>query len=122
MNMYEKTIPQLWTYIAKRFFMLIAKLTGFKSFCLALATILLCYNVIGSDIWVTVMVTVLCSTSGLKIVDSLDIANRSKNAKTSFNSMSDYNGYSTNYGTTKSKKTERIINEGKQRIRKILNG
>ena len=122
MNMYERTIPQIWNYVVKRFFMLIAKLTGFKSFCLALSTVLLCNNVISSDIWVTVMITILCRTSGLKLVDSLDIAKKVNNEKANFNSMSDYDGDSSCYGTRKSKSTERIINKGKQKIRKILNG
>ena len=78
MNMYDKPLKQLGEYIIKRFCMLIAKLTGFKSLCLILATILLCLSVIESDIWLTLIITVICSTSGLKLAENFDLTNKTK--------------------------------------------
>ncbi len=78
MNMYDKPIKQIGEYILKRFCMLIAKLTGLKSLCLALATVLLCLSVIESDVWLTVIITVICSSSGLKLAENFDLANKSK--------------------------------------------
>lgn len=79
MNMYDKPLKQIFEYIVKRFCMLIAKLTGFKSLCLALSTILLCCSVIESDVWLTVIITVICSSSGLKLAENFDISGKTKN-------------------------------------------
>lgn len=69
-TLYEKTVQELLRYALKRLVMLGAKLLGFKSFCLALATVLLVRGIIGEDIWLYVLITVVCSASGLRIADA----------------------------------------------------
>jgi hypothetical protein len=68
--LYEKSVRELLRYVLKRFVMLGAKLLGFKSFCLALATVLLGRGIISGDIWLYVVITVVCSASGLRIADA----------------------------------------------------
>lgn len=70
MNIYEKPLHEILEYVAKRALMLLSKLLGFKACCLYLATVLLIRGTIAQDIWLYVMVTVLCSTSGLRIADA----------------------------------------------------
>ena len=74
MDVYEKGWAYLAGYAGKRLVMLLAKLTGFKPFCLYLATFLLCRGIVGEEAWLTVMVTVICSASGLRLADTLDAA------------------------------------------------
>jgi hypothetical protein len=69
-TLYEKTVRELLRYALKRLVMLGAKLLGFKSFCLVLATVLLVRGIISEDIWLYVLITVVCSASGLRIADA----------------------------------------------------
>ena len=64
-----RSCKQLFKYAAKRFIVLLAKITGFKSACFILATILLYKKVIDQNIWLYTMITVVCNTSGLRIAD-----------------------------------------------------
>jgi hypothetical protein len=70
MNMYDKTFADVFAYLGKRIVMLAAKLCGFKSCCLMLATVLLEKGVIGDDVWLTVIITVICATGGLRLADA----------------------------------------------------
>lgn len=129
MNMYEKTVPELGSYIIKRFCMLIAKLTGFKSICLVLTTVLLCLKIIDAEIWLRVMLTVICTTSGLRVMDSLDIASKvnriinrgmfdEKNTNDDYASMCIDGNLSRRTSTKKKSGTSTIITNGKARLRK----
>ena len=131
MNMYEKTIPELGKYIVKRFCMLVAKLTGFKAICLFLATVLLCLGIINSDIWLSVMLTVICTTSGLKIMDSLDIAGKvnqitnrgvlyEKNSNGNDVFEHDDKSISRRNSNRANSTTSKIITEGKSKLRDTL--
>lgn len=76
MNIYDKTFKKLLDNIAKRLLILIAKLLGFKAFCLFLTTILLKSGLVSKEEWLTVMITIVCSASGIHIADNFSIANR----------------------------------------------
>lgn len=74
MDVYEKDLGYVASYTGKRALMLVAKLAGFKPCCLYLATFLLYKGIVGEDVWLTVMVTVICSASGIRLADTLDAA------------------------------------------------
>jgi hypothetical protein len=80
MSVYEKPFTDVLKYLAKRVVMLAAKLLGFKSFCLALATVLLVRRVITEDVWQTVMITVICAAGGLRLADAYSAAAAARNA------------------------------------------
>lgn len=68
---YEGGLASCLGYLAKRAVLLAAKLLGFKGFCLFLATALLFLGRIGEDVWLTLAVTLVCSASGIRVLDSL---------------------------------------------------
>ena len=70
-KLYEGGIAGCLGYLLKRVVLLGAKLVGFKGFCLFLATALLCLGRIGEDVWLTLAVTLVCSASGIRVLDSL---------------------------------------------------
>lgn len=69
MNIYDKPAKEILAYLGKRVLMLAAKLVGFKACCLYLATALLAHGVITDEVWLYVVVAVICSASGLRIAD-----------------------------------------------------
>ncbi|MBR1911270.1 MAG: hypothetical protein IJ828_02820 [Treponema sp.] len=69
MDIYKMSFKELAGHLAKRALLLAAKLMGFKAFCLFLTTILLLHGFVDKDAWLTVIITVLCSASGVHIAD-----------------------------------------------------
>lgn len=69
-SVYEGGISSCLGYLAKRAVLLAAKLLGFKGFCLFLATALLGLGRIGEDVWLTLAITLVCSASGIRVLDS----------------------------------------------------
>lgn len=69
-SLYEGGVAGCLGYLIKRAVLLVAKLLGFKGFCLFLATALLCLGKIGEDVWLTLAVTLVCSASGIRVMDS----------------------------------------------------
>lgn len=69
-EIYEKPFSASLSYLFKRFVLLAAKLLGFKGFCLFLATVLLCCGKLEQDVWLTLAVTLVCSASGIRVLDS----------------------------------------------------
>ena len=70
-SLYDKGFSDCLGYMAKRAILLGGKLLGFKGFCLFLATFLLVMGRIGEDVWLTLAVTLVCSASGIRVVDCL---------------------------------------------------
>ena len=73
MNVYKASYGKLTSHLVKRILLLLAKLMGFKAFCLFLATALLSKGYIENQDWLTVIITVICSASGIHIADSLGL-------------------------------------------------
>jgi hypothetical protein len=69
MSMYDKSFADIFTYLAKRAVMLIAKLLGFKTFCLMFTTVLLKHHIVSESVWQSVMITVLCAAGGVRLAD-----------------------------------------------------
>ncbi len=69
-SVYEEGVMGCLHYLLKRGVLLAAKLVGFKGFCLFLGTLLLCMGKVGEDVWLTLAVTLVCSASGIRVVDS----------------------------------------------------
>ncbi len=67
---YNASFKDLAVHLVKRAFMLGAKLLGFKAFCLFFTTVLLRQGIVDKDAWLTVIITVLCSASGVHIADN----------------------------------------------------
>jgi|WetSurMetagenome_2_1015567.scaffolds.fasta_scaffold81033_3 hypothetical protein len=80
MNMYEKSFADIFTYLAKRAVMLIAKLLGFKTFCLMLTTVLLKYHIVSESVWQSVMITVICAAGGVRLADVYSCAAAARRA------------------------------------------
>jgi hypothetical protein len=74
MNMYEKSFADIFTYLAKRAVMLIAKLLGFKTFCLMLTTVLLKHHIVSENVWQSIMITVICAAGGMRLADAYSVA------------------------------------------------
>ena len=70
-KLYEGGFSGCLGYLLKRAILLGAKLVGFKGFCLFLATALLFLGRIGEDVWLTLAVTLVCSASGIRVLDSI---------------------------------------------------
>ena len=70
-KLYEGGFAGCLGYLSKRVILLGAKLVGFKGFCLFLGTLLLFMGRIGEDVWLTLAVTLVCSASGIRVLDSL---------------------------------------------------
>ncbi|MCR5762792.1 MAG: hypothetical protein K6G00_05340 [Treponema sp.] len=71
MDIYKASVKELLAHLAKRALVLAAKLLGFKAFCLFLTTVLLRQGIVDKEAWLTVIITVLCSASGVHIADRL---------------------------------------------------
>lgn len=82
MNLYNFTFRGIFSYIAKRAMMLLAKILGFKSLCLVFSTFLLYKKIINEDSWLTIMIIVLCASSGIHVADTVsDFVERHKTTK-----------------------------------------
>jgi hypothetical protein len=112
MNMYEKNVKEVLRFVLKRLLMLLSKLIGFKACCLYLATYLLVKGTITQEIWLTVMVTVLCGVCGLRVADSINSLRRAGGSSTFRNA-----------GTKQEKSdVQRAVDDGKKRVRLLLSG
>lgn len=80
-KLYEGSFAGCMGYLLRRAVLLGAKLAGFKGFCLFLGTALLCTGRIGEDVWLTLAVTLVCSASGIRVLDSLTEGADALNAK-----------------------------------------
>ncbi len=69
-SLYDGSFADCLGYLSRRAVLLLAKLVGFKGFCLFLATLLLCLGKVGEDVWLTLLVTLVCSASGIRVLDS----------------------------------------------------
>ena len=81
MDIYKASFKELAVHLAKRAFVLAAKLLGFKAFCLFFTTVLLQQGIVDKDAWLTVIITVLCSASGIHIADRFIIGGKNDYAK-----------------------------------------
>lgn len=80
-SLYEGSFGSCLGYLLKRLVLLAAKLLGFKGFCLFLATLLLCLGRVGEDVWLTLVVTLVCSASGIRVLDSMKEGSEALDAK-----------------------------------------
>lgn len=80
-SLYEGSFGSCLGYLLKRLVLLAAKLFGFKGFCLFLATLLLCLGRVGEDVWLTLVVTLVCSASGIRVLDSMKEGSEALDAK-----------------------------------------
>lgn len=80
-SLYDGSFGSCLGYLLKRLVLLAAKLLGFKGFCLFLATLLLCLGRVGEDVWLTLVVTLVCSASGIRVLDSMKEGSEALDAK-----------------------------------------
>ena len=80
-SLYDGSFGSCLGYLLKRLVLLAAKLLGFKGFCLFLATLLLCLGRVGEDVWLTLVVTLVCSASGIRVLDSIQEGSEALDAK-----------------------------------------
>ena len=80
-SLYDGSFGECLGYLFRRAVLLAAKLLGFKGFCLFLATLLLCLGRVGEDVWLTLVVTLVCSASGIRVFDSFKEGSDALDAK-----------------------------------------
>ena len=80
-SLYDGSFGSCLGYLLKRLVLLAAKLLGFKGFCLFLAPLLLCLGRVGEDVWLTLVVTLVCSASGIRVLDSMKEGSEALDAK-----------------------------------------
>ena len=137
MSMYEKNFTDIFIYIVKRAVMLIAKLLGFKTFCLMFTTVLLKHHIVSESVWQSVMITVICAAGGVRLADiySTAAAARKPGSRTGTQAKQEEETYETEghqYETAGSTVSasytertdagiQRAAGRGKKRIRALLN-
>ena len=70
MNMAEQPLRAVLAYCVKRFILLAAKLAGFKSCCVGLASVLLIKGYISPSVWGGIVISAVTGAVGTHVADS----------------------------------------------------
>jgi hypothetical protein len=112
-NLYGQPVRAVFAYLGKRIILLAAKLAGFKSLCLALATVLLVKGLISGSIWLSAMITVICGNTGMRIAGAWQKEEYDDQPDTKNSTRSDCSAAAD-------PAVQRAARRGKERIRKLL--